>query len=98
MDVTDAARKGATLDLRIRVTNRWPNRLIGDDRLCAEDCTWRKADFREAIVELPQWVKEGKRSPTGRHTFTTWKHWNRDDKLLPSGLIGPVALRTTRER
>ncbi len=98
VDVTDAARKGATLDLRIRVTNRWPNRLIGDDRLYAEDCAWKKADFREAIVELPQWVKEGRRSPTGRHTFTTWKHWNRDDKLLPSGLLGPVVLRTTRER
>ena len=53
-----------------------------------------KADFREAIVELPQWVKEGKRSPTGRHTFTTWKLWNKDDKLLPSGLLGPVVLRT----
>ncbi len=98
VDVTDAAKKGAALDLRIRVTNRWPNRLIGDDRLYAEDCTWKKADFREAIVELPQWVKEGKKSPTGRHTFTTWKHWNKDDKLLPSGLLGPVVLRTTRER
>ena len=95
VDITEAAKKGdGTLDLRIRVTNRWPNRLIGDDRLFAEDCAWRKADFRQAIVELPQWVKDGKRSPTGRHTFTTWKHWNKDDALLPSGLLGPVLIRT----
>ncbi|HBO98804.1 MAG TPA: hypothetical protein DD637_03045, partial [Verrucomicrobia bacterium] len=76
------------------VTNRWPNRLIGDDRLYAQDCEWKKADFREAIVDIPAWVKEGRKSPTGRHTFTTWKHWNKDDKLLPSGLLGPVLLRT----
>ena len=38
-------------------------------------------------------MKEGRRSPTGRHTFTTWKHWSKEDELLPSGLIGPVLLR-----
>ena len=94
VDITDAVKADGTLVLRIRVTNRWPNRLIGDDRLYAEDCEWKKAEFREAIVDLPQWVKDGKKSPTGRHTFTTWKHWNKDDELLPSGLIGPVLLRT----
>lgn len=94
VDITDALQDGDVLDVRVRVTNRWPNRLIGDDRLYEEDCEWKKADFREAIVELPQWVKDGQRSPTGRHTFTTWKHWNKDDNLLPSGLIGPVLLRT----
>ena len=94
VDITDAIREGGTQDLRIRVTNRWPNRLIGDDRLYAQDCEWKKADFREAIVDIPAWVKEGRKSPTGRHTFTTWKHWNKDDNLLPSGLLGPVLLRT----
>ena len=46
-----------------------------------------------AIRGIPQWVKEGKKSPTGRHTFTTWKHWSKEDDLLPSGLLGPVILR-----
>jgi hypothetical protein len=32
VDVTDAVR-GGRLDLSIRITNRWPNRLIGDDAL-----------------------------------------------------------------
>ena len=45
------------------------------------------------VKRIPDWVKEGKRSPTGRHTFTTWRHWSKEDDLLPSGLIGPVLLR-----
>ena len=98
VDVTDALEGGATLDLSIRVTNLWPNRLIGDDRLYADDCEWkgvvRRGVKEIGIKELPQWVKAGMPSPTGRHTFTTWKHWDKDDDLLPSGLLGPVLLRT----
>lgn len=94
LDITDAAAHGDELHLRIRVTNRWMNRLIGDDRLYGEDCQWKNDEFRQSIVDLPQWVKDGKKSPSGRHTFTTWKHWNAGDALFPSGLLGPVYLRT----
>ena len=84
------------IDLSVRVTNLWPNRLIGDDILYADDCEWTgevKNGVKEiGIKEIPQWVKDGKPSPTGRHTFTTWKHWDKNDKLLPSGLLGPVQL------
>ena len=73
------------------MTNLWPNRLIGDAHK-PEDCAWKKAEFREAIVDLPDWVKKGEKSPTGRFTFTTLKHWDKDDTLLPSGLLGPVKL------
>ena len=95
VDVTEAVKDG-TLDLSIRVANLWANRLIGDDRLYAPDCEW-KGSVRNGIKEIglakvPQWVKDGKSSPTGRSTFTTWKHWDKDDALLPSGLIGPVRL------
>ena len=38
----------------------------------------------------PQWLLDGKSSPTGRFTFTTWHHWTKDDALLDSGLLGPV--------
>ena len=38
----------------------------------------------------------GEKSPTGRITFTTWKHWKKTDRLLPSGLIGPVRLITEK--
>ena len=69
---------------------------IGDDILYPDDCEWKgevKDGVKEiGIKEIPKWVKEGNRSPTGRHTFTTWKHWDKNDKLLPSGLLGPVRL------
>jgi hypothetical protein len=96
VDITDAIQKSADIDLSICVANLWPNRLIGDDILYPDDCEWKgevKDGVKEiGIKEIPKWVREGKRSPTGRHTFTTWKHWDKNDKLLPSGLLGPVRL------
>lgn len=53
---------------------------------------WQKLN-EPGIKEIPQWVKDGRTSPTGRHTFTTWKHWTKTDKLLPSGLLGPVSMK-----
>jgi len=97
LDITDAVKGTDAIDLEIKVTNLWPNRLIGDDRLYADDCEWvgnmRRGVKEIGVREIPKWVKEGKPSPTGRHTFTTWKHWSKEDNLLPSGLIGPVCLR-----
>ena len=97
VDVTDAVKGAAAIELEVRVTNLWPNRLIGDDRLCEDDCEWngksRRGTKEYGVKEIPEWVRNGKSSPTGRHTFTTWKHWSKEDELLPSGLIGPVLLR-----
>ena len=93
-----AAQSPSAIDLEIRITNLWPNRLIGDDVLYPEDCEWqlRWHDWQKlnepGIKEIPLWVKDGWNSPTGRHTFTTWKHWTKTDTLLPSGLLGPVFL------
>ncbi|MGN0832109.1 MAG: glycosyl hydrolase [Kiritimatiellia bacterium] len=93
VDVTEAIKAGGpdAARLEIRVTNRWPNRLIGDDFL-PEDCRWQAADKPQELVEIPAWVKAGEDSPANRKCFTSWKHWNKDDKLLPSGLIGPVRI------
>ena len=53
--------------------------------------------INKALVEWPTWLTNGKKRPVkDRVTFTTWKHWNKDDKLRPSGLIGPVMLRPAR--
>ena len=105
LDITDAVMSTSnvpsvasvpcvsSLEITIRVTNLWPNRLIGDERL-PPDREWKPG--RNWLKEIPDWVKRGDRSPTGRHTFTTWHHWTKDDKLLPSGLIGPVALQYVR--
>lgn len=89
VDITDAAKPGAN-KLEIHVTNLWPNRLIGDEQL-PPDCEWGD---KGQLKSWPQWLLDGKKSPSGRFTFTTWRHWKRDDALLPSGLLGPVTLQS----
>ena len=89
LDVTPALIAGRN-QLIIRVTNLWINRMIGDEQL-PEDCD-RAADG--SLLKWPQWLLDGKPSPTGRLTFTTWQLWHKTDPLVESGLIGPVRLRT----
>jgi hypothetical protein len=48
------------------------------------------------LVEWPDWLLDGKPSPTGRRTFSTWRLWFNDDPLQPSGLLGPVKVSATQ--
>ncbi|MBP5320831.1 MAG: hypothetical protein J6334_07560 [Kiritimatiellae bacterium] len=103
VDITEAVAAVETLDLEIKVTNLWPNRLIGDDIQFEDDCKWRvppRGGTTQllAVAEIPLWVKKGKRSPTGRHTFSTYRHWSKKDKPLSSGLLGPVRIEIERTR
>jgi hypothetical protein len=88
VNLTAAAKPGMN-KLVVKVTNLWPNRLIGDEQL-PDDREW---DGKQ-LKAWPQWFLDGKPSPTGRLTFTTWHHWTKDSPLLESGLLGPVTLRT----
>jgi len=88
VNVTSAAWPGANR-LTVKVTNLWPNRLIGDEQL-PPDVEWDG----KRLASWPQWLLEGKPSPTGRLTFTTWHHWTKESTPLESGLLGPVTLRT----
>jgi alpha-L-rhamnosidase/Glycosyl hydrolase 2 galactose-binding domain-like len=89
VDVTQAVRPGENR-LEIRVVNLFINRQIGDEFL-PEDSD-RQPDG--TLKAWPAWLLEGKSSPTGRSTFTSWRLWHKDDPLAPSGLLGPVRLLT----
>ncbi len=88
VEATGALRSGENR-LEVRVISQWPNRMIGDEQL-PEDSE-RNPDG--TLKLWPTWLGEGKPSPTGRFTFTSWRLWKKDDALLPSGLLGPVTLR-----
>jgi hypothetical protein len=100
-DATGVLKAGRN-QLEIEVTNLWPNRLIGDEQL-PPDAEWVSADFNgiagfgEKLLRWPDWLLKGQQSPTGRYTFATWKLWTAKNKLLPSGLLGPVTLRARRQ-
>ncbi len=88
VDISNAVRAGMN-ELEIDVVNLWPNRLIGDAAL-PEDSP-RNANGR--LEAWPDWVLEGKSSPTGRRSFVTLPLWKPGESLLPSGILGPVEIR-----
>lgn len=91
VEVTDALKEGANT-LEIKVVNLWINRLIGDEQL-PEDCDRSPNGM---VKSWPQWVQEGKPSPTGRFTFMSYRLWKKGDPLVESGLIGPVKLEAVK--
>ena len=107
-DITNLLKQGENR-LEIKVTNLWPNRLIGDEFLPDPDQFTTKFDISDsdrfdaplkegAIVKLPDWFLNNEPKPdNGRVTFTTWKHYHNTSPLLESGLVGPVVLRCAIE-
>ncbi len=91
VNISDALKSG-TNKLEIEVVNTWVNRMIGDEQLPL-DAEWK--DW-ETLVEWPDWFQRGEQSPTGRITFTTGRHYQKDSPLQPSGLLGPVKIMAGR--
>jgi hypothetical protein len=87
VDVTEAVNSGTNM-LEIAVVNLWVNRLIGDAAL-PEDA---ERDKSGRLVSWPDWVLEGRSSPTGRRSFVTFPLWKKEEPLRASGLLGPVSL------
>lgn len=82
MNISEALEVGENT-IEIHVANLWPNRLIGDEKL---------PDDGIKNGEWPEWLLEGKERSSGRYTFATYKHFEGDEELLTSGLLGPVKL------
>jgi hypothetical protein len=87
VDISHALKPGSN-QLEVEVVNTWVNRMIGDEQLPL-DANWK--DW-ETLNEWPDWFKEGRLSPTGRHTFTTARHYNKQSEVMPAGLLGPVRI------
>ncbi len=72
----------------VKVANVWPNRLIGDGQTA----------WKDPVTDgIPDWVRQGgRRSPSGRRTWSNYIGWKPTEKPLDSGLIGPAAIRCRR--
>jgi hypothetical protein len=95
----DGAAKAGANRLVVRVTNLWRNRMIGDAAISADDVEWKTKGKRgEYPAKWPDWLVAGRPRPSGRIAFCTRKEvYEKNDPLLPSGLLGPVTLQAAVE-
>jgi hypothetical protein len=90
LDVTSALKPGDNA-LEIRVTNLWANRVIGDaTAMDALGVAYNKRNG--AITKWPDWVPRDAPPDGAPSSFVTWRHWQGNEPVPASGLIGPVTL------
>ena len=94
LDITPWLKAGGN-SLRIAVANTWINRVIGDEQYPA-DIPYSEdgAKFTTGkLTAYPSWLYEPQMpAERKRVTFYSWKHYDKNSDLVPSGLLGPVKL------
>lgn len=104
LDITSALQEGEN-NLIIEVTNQWTNRLIGDEKLPNQtgynirrgNSGFGPSDYRGDMLKMPEWFRNNKPLPEGpRKTFSAYSFQKPTDKLLPSGLLGPISISTSK--
>jgi len=98
-DVTDALKPGANT-IELAVANTWHNRLVGDEQFPPdfEFGKDRGAKMGRALKAYPDWfIKNQPRPETNRLAFVNWFYHRKDTPLIPSGLLGPVQLKSRAE-
>lgn len=100
-DVTDMLQRGENT-IEIDVTNLWVNRMVGDEQW-PDDVEWSEPlVFNDApgkpvagrfMKSVPEWLSRGEERPVKeRRAVVSFKYFTPDPPLLPSGLLGPVAI------
>lgn len=93
LDITHLIKLGEN-ELKIEVTNLYPNRLIGDEYLPEK----HKYDEYGRICQFPSWyLNQEEDTDRQRVLFCPWKHYAKEDPLLEAGLLGPVRIIYTKE-
>ncbi len=91
-DITRFVKEGKNT-LEVSVANRWINRLIGDESIPV-DYEYQKggSKFTDGkLLKLPDWLYDSSKHPDRkRSSFVSWRQFEPNSPLVPSGLLGPV--------
>ena len=85
VNITQYVKSGSNL-LEIEVSNTLANCLIGDEQWPSDT----NRSKQKNLIEYPEWFYTGSKRQSERKTFTTYNYYNKDSKLLPSGVLDKI--------
>jgi len=93
----DVTKRISNIEYELHDTLRkTPNETSHNPPRCGlRNCLINSYEVGWLIKSWPDWLVKGTPRPSkDRVTFTTLKGYHKDSSLLPSGLLGPVTIRT----